>query len=174
MLLGNRQQQKQNDFVTKGESPTKYWALRSTALRQAGAGQARWQEAVADVAVQFEPGYGFVAVLLCPTGVNPEGALEAGYEVQHKWRPALPEETLTPEKATLQQALDQAAANIPNRPKGGVTALIWQCADQMHREKALTRADGKRFKQLCYEATGANMTTIGVQWSKWCRAHGIV
>lgn len=124
--------------------------------------------------VQFEPGRGFVAVLLAENNIP--DAWDDGFEVQtkHFVKEKTPADWAEKKKPATSTVSTGAASSTPSAPKGGTTARVWAIADAVVEEKGAGDIKALRATIIATcEAEGINKSTAGTQYSKWKRAKGL-
>lgn len=146
-----------------------YYPNRPLARTAANRGQFEYEDKGAYSAlVQFEPGKGYVAVLVADKNI-PE-AWDAGFEVQ---TPKLAVKEKTPDDwAAPKKPKPSETAADGGRPMSGATARVHAIADKLREEGVVSsRADRAKVIQACIEA-GINKATAGTQWAKYAKNQG--
>jgi hypothetical protein len=118
--------------------------------------------------IQFEPGKGFVVVLVVAATANVDDLRAAGWDIQ-PWK-AERDTQPTASHAPKAPRPSPAPGSTPTAPSKGATARVWEIADgyvatagQVNRAAIIAAC----------EQAGINSATAGTQYSKWKKARGL-
>jgi hypothetical protein len=150
----------------------RFYKNRPLAQQYANLGQQTWPDTVYSAGAQFEPNFGFVAVLHAYHNVPDAWAM--GYEVAVP--KAAPDKTppdwaSNPTGARTGPKAGTGGGTAPgteSAPVRGATARVWAIADEVG---ASSRADRGKVVAACV-AEGINPSTAATQWSKYAKSKG--
>lgn len=147
----------------------RYYKNRPLAQQYANLGQQTWSDTVYSASAQFEPNFGYVAVLHAYHNVP--DAWAQGYEVQTPQTVSAtsktPDDWADPRRPSL-TAKGGNTQEGPAAPVRGATARVWAIADEVG---ASSRADRGKVIAAC-TAEGINPSTAATQWSKYAKSKG--
>lgn len=149
-----------------------YWSNRSLANRHADEGYLKFKEYVVSTSVQFEPDWGFVAVLMT-TQPLPE-ASQLGFEVHQYKAPATDPDEERGRRASRHNTAPKptSGGRTPRASGKGGSSVAGEVLDKLHEESPLNKGDiGRALAAL--KVAGIGGKSAERKFVRWLKRKGL-